>query len=50
MKKKELTHLEVARKGGLSTKKKYGIKHFINLQKKSVEIRKLNNENRRKDL
>lgn len=39
---KELTIRQMARKGGNSTKKKYGIEHYRAIQKKGVEKRKLN--------
>lgn len=38
--KRDLPHSDVARKGGKSTLDKYGRDHFIEMAKKSVEVRK----------
>ena len=47
---KQLTHAEVAKRGGMSTKKKYGKEHYKKIQLKSVKQRKENNETRRKEV
>ena len=37
---KEITHSEFSKKGGLATKKKYGKKHYQEMQKKGEEAKR----------
>lgn len=50
MKKKELTISEVARKGGMSTLKKYGKEKMLEWSKKGNEARRLKVKSEEEDM